>query len=53
MKEVKKYILWKKGCPIRNIFIYPGCLFIDQNTHVIGYLMEWYLKNKNFKVKQP
>jgi uncharacterized membrane protein YraQ (UPF0718 family) len=72
------YILWKKGCSIRNVFIYLGAfstIKIPMLTFEIGflglkfsllrtlitlpvfiiagYIMEWYLKNKNFEVKQP
>jgi len=72
------YILWKKGCSIRNVFIYLGAfstIKIPMITFeigflglkfsllrtlitlpvfiLIGYLMEWYLKDKNFEVKQP
>jgi len=72
------YILWKKGCSIRNIFIYLGTfstIKIPMLTFeigflglkfsllrtlitlpvfiLIGYLMEWYLKDKDFEVKQP
>jgi uncharacterized membrane protein YraQ (UPF0718 family) len=72
------YILWKKGCSIRNIFIYLGAfatIKIPMITFEIGFLglkfslirtlitlpifiligilMEWYLKGKNFEVKQP
>jgi uncharacterized membrane protein YraQ (UPF0718 family) len=72
------YILWKKGCSIRNVFIYLGAfstIKIPMLTFeigflglkfsllrtlitlpvfiLIGYIMEWYLKNKNFEVKQP
>ena len=72
------YILWKKGCSIRNVFIYLGAfstIKIPMITFeisflglkfsllrtlitlpvfiMIGYLMEWYLKDKNFEVKQP
>ncbi len=72
------YILWKKGCSIRNVFIYLGAfstIKIPMLTFeigflglkfsllrtlitlpifiIIGYLMEWYLKDKDFKVKQP
>ena len=72
------YILWKKGCSIKNIFIYIGAfatIKIPMITFeigflglkfsllrtlitlpvfiVIGYIMEWYLKDKNFEVKQP
>ena len=72
------YILWKKGCSIRNVFIYLGAfstIKIPMLTFeigflglkfsllrtlitlpifiIIGYLMEWYLKDKDFEVKQP
>ncbi len=72
------YILWKKGCSIRNVFIYLGAfstIKIPMLTFeigflglkfsllwtlitlpvfiLIGYLLEWYLKDKNFEVKQP
>jgi len=72
------YILWKKGCSIRNVFIYLGAfstIKIPMITFeigflglkfsllrtlitlpvfiLIGYLMEWYLKDKDFDVKQP
>lgn len=72
------YILWKKGCSIRNIFIYLGAfstIKIPMITFeigflglkfsllrtlitlpifiLIGYLMEWHLKDKDFEVKQP
>ena len=72
------YILWKKGCSIRNVFIYLGAfstIKIPMITFeigflglkfsllrtlitlpvfiLIGFLMEWYLKNKDFEVKQP
>jgi len=72
------YILWKKGCSIKNIFIYLGAfstIKIPMLTFEIGflglkfsllrtlitlpvfilmgYLMEWYLKDKDFEVKQP
>ena len=72
------YILWKKGCSIRNIFIYLGtfsAIKIPMITFeigflglkfsllrtlitlpvfiLIGYLMEWHLKDKSFEVKQP
>ena len=72
------YILWKKGCSIRNVFIYLGAfstIKIPMLTFeigflglkfsllrtlitlplfiLIGYLMEWYLKDKDFNVKQP
>lgn len=72
------YILWKKGCSIRNVFIYLGAfstIKIPMITFEIGFLglkfsllrtiitlpmfillgfiMEWYLKDKNFEIKQP
>ena len=72
------YLLWKKGCSIRNIFIYLGAfstLKIPILTFEIGFLglkfsllrtlvtlpifiligeiMEIYLRNKNFEIKQP
>jgi uncharacterized membrane protein YraQ (UPF0718 family) len=72
------YILWKKGCNIRNVFIYLGAfatLKIPMITFeigflglkfsllrtlitlpvfiLVGYVMEWHLKNKNFEVKHP
>jgi uncharacterized membrane protein YraQ (UPF0718 family) len=72
------YILWKKGCSIRNIFIFIGTfssikipmmmfeigfvglkfsllrtLFTLPIFIVIGYIMERYLKNKGFTVKNP
>jgi len=72
------YLLWKKGCSIRNIFIYLGAfstLKIPMLTFEIGFLglkfsllrtlvtlpifiligeiMEIYLRNKNFEIKQP
>lgn len=72
------YLLWKKGCSIRNIFIYLGAfstLKIPMLTFEIGflglkfsllrtavtlpvfitisYLMELYLKDKNFVMRQP
>jgi uncharacterized membrane protein YraQ (UPF0718 family) len=72
------YILWKKGCSIRNIFIYLGAfatIKIPMITFeigflglkfsllrtlitlpifiLIGYFMEWYLKDKDFEVKKP
>jgi uncharacterized membrane protein YraQ (UPF0718 family) len=71
------YILWKKGCSIRNVFIYLGAfstIKIPMLTFeigflglkfsllrtlitlplfiLIGYLMEWYLKDRDFEVKQ-
>jgi len=70
-------ILWKKGCSIRNVFIYLGAfatIKIPMLTFeigflglkfsllrtlitlpvfiLIGYLMEWHLKDKDFEVKQ-
>lgn len=70
------YLLWKKGCNIRNVFIYLGAfstIKIPMLTFeigflglkfsllrtlitlplfiLIGYIMEWYLKDKNFEVK--
>ena len=72
------YLLWKKGCSVRNIFIYLGAfstLKIPMLTFEIGFLglkfsllrtlvtlpifiligeiMEIYLRNKNFEIKQP
>jgi len=72
------YILWKKGCSIRNVFIYLGAfstIKIPMLTFEIGFLglkfsllrtlitlpvfilignlMEWYLKDKDFEVRQP
>ena len=72
------YILWKKGCSIRNVFIYLGAFstikipmltfeigFLGMKFSLlrtlitlpvfilIGYLMEWHLKDKDFEVKQP
>ncbi len=72
------YILWKKGCSIRNVFIYLGAfstIKIPMLTFeigflglkfsllrtlitlpvfiLIGYLMELYLKDKDFDVKRP
>lgn len=72
------YILWKKGCSIRNIFIYLGTFSAIKIPKIIfeigflglrfsllrtlitlpvfilvGYLMEWHLKDKGFEVKQP
>lgn len=71
------YILWKKGCSIRNVFTYLGAYsaikipmimfevgflglkFSILRTMItlpvfifIGFLMEWYLKDKEFDVKQ-
>lgn len=70
------YILWKKGCSIRNIFIYLGAFstiklpmlvfevsFLGLNFSLIrsivtfpififiAWLMELYLKDKNFEIK--
>jgi uncharacterized membrane protein YraQ (UPF0718 family) len=72
------YILWKKGCSIRNVFIYLGAFstikipmltfeigFLGLKFSIlrtlitlpifilIGYIMEWYLKDRNFEVRQP
>jgi uncharacterized membrane protein YraQ (UPF0718 family) len=72
------FILWKKGCSIKNIFIYLGAfatIKIPMITFeigflglkfsllrtlitlpvfiIIGYIMEWYLKDKKFEIKQP
>ncbi len=72
------YILWRKGCSIRNIFIYLGAfstIKIPMLTFeigflglkfsllrtlitlpvfiLIGYLMEVYLKDRDFEVRQP
>jgi len=72
------YILWKKGCSIRNVFIYLGAFstikipmltfeigflglkfsllrtMITLPVYIlIGYLIEWHLKDKGFEVKQP
>ena len=72
------YLLWKKGCNIRNVFIYLGAFssykvpmiafeigFLGLKFSllrtlitlpvfiIIAYIMEWYLKDKDFKVKQP
>ena len=72
------YLLWKKGCSVRNIFIYLGAfstLKIPMLTFeigflglkfsllrtlitlpvfiLIGYIMEIYLRDKNFEIKQP
>lgn len=72
------YLLWKKGCSVRNIFIYLGAystMKIPMLTFEIGflglrfsmlrtlislplfiaagYLMERYLRGKNFEVKTP
>ncbi|MGC8976183.1 MAG: permease [Candidatus Ratteibacteria bacterium] len=72
------YLLWKKGCSIKNIFIYLGAFStvkIPMLTFEIGflglkfsllrtlitlpvfiliaYIMEIYLKDKNFKIQQP
>jgi uncharacterized membrane protein YraQ (UPF0718 family) len=70
------YLLWKKGCGIKNIFIYLGAfstlkipmltfeigflglkfsllrtLFTLPTFILIGYLMEFYLRNKSFEIK--
>ncbi len=70
------YLLWKKGCSIRNIFIYLGAFstiklpmlvfevsFLGLNFSLIrsiitlpvfiliAWLMELYLKDKNFEIK--
>ena len=72
------WILWKKGCSVRNVFIYLGAysaikipmimfeigflglkfsllrtlitlpLFI-----IVGFIIEFYLKNKDFEIKNP
>lgn len=72
------WILWKKGCSVRNVFIYLGAysaikipmimfeigflglkfsllrtlitlpLFI-----IVGFILEFYLRNKDFEVKNP
>lgn len=72
------YLLWKKGCGIKNIFIYLGAfstlkipmltfeigflglkfsllrsLFTLPIFILIGYIMEIYLRDKNFEIKQP
>jgi uncharacterized membrane protein YraQ (UPF0718 family) len=72
------YLLWKKGCSIKNIFIYLGAfstLKIPMLTFEIGFLglkfsllrtavtlpvfiligeiMEIYLRDKKFEVRQP
>lgn len=72
------YLLWKKGCSIKNIFIYLGAfstLKIPMLTFEIGFLglkfsllrtlvtlpafiliaeiMEVYLRDKKFEVRQP
>lgn len=72
------YILWKKGCSIRNVFIYLGAYsaikvpmimfevgFLGLKFSVLrtmitlpvfiilGFIMEWYLKDMDFDVKQP
>lgn len=71
------YLLWKKGCSIRNIFVYLGAfstIKIPMLTFeigflglkfsllrtvltlpvfiLIGFLMEYYLKNRDFEIKQ-
>lgn len=72
------YLLWRKGCSVRNIFIYLGAYstikipmltfeisFLGLKFSIIrtlislplfiaiAYLMERYLRNKDFEVKQP
>jgi uncharacterized membrane protein YraQ (UPF0718 family) len=72
------YLLWKKGCSIKNIFIYLGAfstLKIPMLTFEIGFLglkfslirtlltlpvfilignlMEFYLRTRNFEIKEP
>lgn len=72
------YLLWKKGCSIKNIFIYLGAfstlkipmltfeigflglkfsllrsLFTLPVFIGIGYLMESYLRGRNFKIINP
>ncbi|MCM8832885.1 MAG: permease [Candidatus Omnitrophica bacterium] len=72
------YLLWKKGCSIKNVFIYLGAfstLKIPMLTFeigflglkfsllrtvvtlpifiLIGYIMELYLKDKNFVINHP
>jgi uncharacterized membrane protein YraQ (UPF0718 family) len=72
------YLLWRKGCSIRNVFIYLGAfstLKIPMLTFEIGFLglkfsllrtiitlpvfillaqiMEVYLRDKNFEIKNP
>lgn len=72
------YLLWKKGCSVRNIFIYLGAfstMKLPMLTFEIGFLglkfsllrtlftlpvfigisfiMEKYLREKQFEVKQP
>ncbi len=72
------YIIWKKGCSIRNIFVYLGaysCMKIPMLSFevgflgwqfslvrslvtlplfvIIGFVMEWLLKDQNFEIKQP
>jgi uncharacterized membrane protein YraQ (UPF0718 family) len=72
------YLLWKKGCSVRNIFIYLGAYstikipmltfeigFLGLKFSVLrtmislplfiltGYLMEHYLRDRDFEVKQP
>jgi uncharacterized membrane protein YraQ (UPF0718 family) len=72
------YLLWKKGCGVRNIFIYLGAfstmkipmltfeigflglkfsllrtLFTLPVFIAIGYIMEWYLRDKQFVVNAP
>lgn len=72
------YIIWKKGCSIRNIFVYLGaysCMKIPMLSFEVGFLgwqfslvrslvtlplfvligfaMEWMLKDRDFEIKQP
>ncbi|GAB4428191.1 MAG: permease [Anaerolineae bacterium] len=72
------FILYKKGCSIKNIFIYLGAFsslkipmlgieigylgvkFTLVRTLIalplfiaVGYLMEWYLRNKKFEIYEP
>ncbi|MCU0606001.1 MAG: permease [Candidatus Edwardsbacteria bacterium] len=72
------YLLWKKGCGVRNIFIYLGAfstmkipmltfeigflglkfsllrtLFTLPVFIAIGFIMEWYLRDKQFVISAP
>lgn len=72
------YILWRKGCSVKNVFIYLGAYstikipmltfeigflglkfsllrsLITLSVFItIGYLMEWIIGKKNFKMNQP
>ena len=72
------YLLWKKGCSVKNIFIYLGAfstlkipmltfeigflglkfsllrsLFTLPVFIGIGYIMEWYLKDRKFEMHNP